>query len=49
MTISAGPAPPLPGYDVSADGQCILVNTDVGEVASSSLNLVLNATADAKR
>ena len=36
-------------YDVSADGQRFLVNTDVGEVASSPLNLVLNRTADAKR
>jgi Tol biopolymer transport system component len=36
-------------YDVSADGQRFLVNTDVGEVASSPLNLVLNGTPDARR
>jgi len=36
-------------YDVSADGQRFLVNTDVGEVASSPLNLLLNWTADSKR
>jgi Tol biopolymer transport system component/tRNA A-37 threonylcarbamoyl transferase component Bud32 len=35
-------------YDVSADGQRFLVNTDVGEVASSPLNLVLNWAADTK-
>ena len=33
-------------YDVSADGQRFLVNTDVGEVSASSLNLVQNWTAD---
>jgi Tol biopolymer transport system component len=33
-------------YDVSADGQRFLVNTDVGEVTSSPLNLVLNARPD---
>ncbi len=32
-------------YDVSADGQRFLVNTDVGEVASSPLTVVLNWTA----
>jgi Tol biopolymer transport system component len=36
-------------YDVSADGQRFLVNSDVGEVASSPLNLVLHWTEDAKR
>ncbi len=36
-------------YDVSADGQRFLVNSDVGEVASSPLNLVLNGTTGAKR
>jgi len=36
-------------YDVSADGQHFLVNTDVGEIASSPLNLILNWTADARR
>ena len=36
-------------YDVSPDGQKFLINTDVGEVASSPLNLVLNATAESKR
>ena len=36
-------------YDVSADGQRFLVNTDVGEVASSSLTVVLNWTADLKK
>jgi Tol biopolymer transport system component len=36
-------------YDVSADGQRFLVNTDVGEVTSSPLNLVLNATPGNQR
>ena len=36
-------------YDVSADGQRFLVNTDVGEMASSSLTVVLNWTAELKR
>jgi len=36
-------------YDVSPDGQKFLVNTDVGEVVSSPLNLVLNWGTDAKR
>jgi Tol biopolymer transport system component len=36
-------------YDVSADGQRFLVNSDVGEVASSPLNLVLHGTTGAKR
>jgi hypothetical protein len=37
------------GAGVSADGQRFLVNTDVGEIASSPLNLVLNWGTDAKR
>jgi Tol biopolymer transport system component len=36
-------------YDVSADGQRFLVNTDVGEVTSSPLTVVLNWTAELKR
>ncbi|MGH9316914.1 MAG: protein kinase domain-containing protein, partial [Thermoanaerobaculia bacterium] len=36
-------------YDVSADGQRFLVNTDVGEAASSPLTVVLNWTAELKR
>jgi Tol biopolymer transport system component len=36
-------------YDVSADGQRFLVNSDVGEVASSPLNLVLHGAAGAGR
>jgi eukaryotic-like serine/threonine-protein kinase len=36
-------------YDVSADGQHFLVNTDVGEVTSSPLTAVLNWTADVGR
>ena len=36
-------------YDVSADGQRFLVNTDVGEVTSSSLTVVLNWTAELKK
>jgi Tol biopolymer transport system component len=36
-------------YDVSADGQRFLVNTDVGEVASSPLTVVVNWTAELKK
>ncbi|HEY6148426.1 MAG TPA: hypothetical protein VIZ69_12030, partial [Thermoanaerobaculia bacterium] len=36
-------------YDVSADGQRFLVNTDVGELASPTLTVVLNWTAESKR
>jgi serine/threonine protein kinase/Tol biopolymer transport system component len=36
-------------YDVSADGQRFLVNTDVGEVTSSPLTVVLNWTAELKK
>ncbi len=36
-------------YDVSADGQRFLVNTDVGELTSSPLTVVLNWTAELKR
>jgi hypothetical protein len=36
-------------YDVSADGQRFLVNTDVGEVTSSPLTAVLNWTSDVKK
>jgi dipeptidyl aminopeptidase/acylaminoacyl peptidase len=36
-------------YDVSADGQRFLVNTDVGEVSSSPLNLLINWSPDARR
>ncbi len=36
-------------YDVSADGQRFLVNTDVGEVASIPLTIVLNWTAELKK
>jgi Tol biopolymer transport system component/predicted Ser/Thr protein kinase len=36
-------------YDVSADGQRFLANTDVGEVTSSPLTLVHNWTAGLKR
>jgi len=35
-------------YDVSADGRRFLVNTDVGEVASTPLTVVLNWTAGLK-
>ncbi|HSE62641.1 MAG TPA: protein kinase [Thermoanaerobaculia bacterium] len=35
-------------YDVAADGQRFLLNTDVGEVTSSPLTVVLNWTADLK-
>jgi dipeptidyl aminopeptidase/acylaminoacyl peptidase len=36
-------------YDVSADGQRFLVNTDIGEVGSPSLSLIQNWTAEVKR
>jgi serine/threonine protein kinase/WD40 repeat protein len=36
-------------YDVSADGQRFLVSTDVGEVTSSPLTMVLNWTAGLKK
>jgi hypothetical protein len=36
-------------YDVSADGQHFLVNTDVGEVTSSPLTAVFHWTADVGR
>jgi Tol biopolymer transport system component len=36
-------------YDVSADGQRFLVNTDVGEVASTPLTVVLNWAEELKR
>jgi Tol biopolymer transport system component len=36
-------------YDVSADGQRFLVNTDVGEVSSPSLTVVLNWAAELKK
>ncbi len=36
-------------YDVSADGQRFLVNTDVGEVTSPPLTVVLNWTAELKK
>jgi Tol biopolymer transport system component len=36
-------------YDVSADGQRFLVNTDVGEVTSSPLTVILNWTAGLKK
>jgi Tol biopolymer transport system component len=36
-------------YDVSADGKRFLVSTDVGEVAPSPLNLILNWTPDPRR
>jgi len=36
-------------YDVSADGQRFLVNTDVGEATSSPLTVVLNWTAELKK
>jgi Tol biopolymer transport system component len=36
-------------YDVSADGQRFLVNTDVGEVTSSPLTVILNWTASLKK
>ena len=39
----------LYSYDVSADGQRFLVNTDVGEVSASSLNLVQNWNAEMER
>ena len=39
----------LYSYDVSADGQRFLVNTDVGETTSSSLTVVLNWTAEFKK
>ena len=36
-------------YDVSADGQRFLVNTDVGEVTSPPLTVVLNWTAELRK
>jgi Tol biopolymer transport system component len=36
-------------YDVSADGKRFLVSTDVGEVAPSPLNLILNWTPEPRR
>jgi eukaryotic-like serine/threonine-protein kinase len=36
-------------YDVSADGQRFLINTDVGEATSSPLTVVLNWTAELKK
>ena len=36
-------------YDVSADGQRFLVNTDVGEATSPPLTVVLNWTAELKK
>ena len=36
-------------YDVSPDGQRFLVNTDVGEVTSLPLTVVLNWTAELKK
>jgi serine/threonine protein kinase/roadblock/LC7 domain-containing protein len=36
-------------YDVSADGQRFLVNTDVGEVISSPLTVVVNWTAELRK
>jgi len=36
-------------YDVSADGQRFLINTDVGELASSPLTVVVNWTAALKK
>ncbi len=36
-------------YDVTPDGQRFLVNTDVGELASSPLTVVLGWTADLKK
>jgi Tol biopolymer transport system component len=36
-------------YDVSPDGRRFLLNTDVGEVASSPLTVVLNWTAGLKK
>ncbi|MCI0567838.1 MAG: protein kinase [Acidobacteria bacterium] len=39
----------LYSYDVSADGQRFLVNTDVGEAGASTLNLVQDWTAELER
>jgi len=36
-------------YDVSADGQRFLVSTDVGEVTSSPLTMVLNWAGGLKK
>ena len=36
-------------YDVSADGQRFLINTDVGELASPPLTVVLNWSASLTR
>jgi len=45
-SLSAGD---LFSYDVSADGQRFLVNTEVADVASSPLSVVVDWTADLKK
>ncbi len=36
-------------YDVTADGQRLLVNTSVDQKVSSPINLIINWTADVKK